>query len=243
MSQADQDPSAELERRAEEATVAYEQNMLLRAAVVAIPVIGSSLDLALTAGGQRSIDRIHKLIDDLKVDMQERLTVEGSAFNKKYLESEEFYDLFMRAFDASIKTRDEENRRLYARILTESTILDKTEGHSPEEYLDLIANLTPRELAVARALYRDWPREGYENRETKGIQEAWRAWLERVSAEVGIDEADLQLILGRLQSSGLITEDGGLFPRGGGPIDEPPQYWVSIAFEKLMQFLERRWHA
>jgi hypothetical protein len=59
-------------------------------------------------------------------------------------------------------------------------------------------------------------------------------------AEVSIDGADFQLILGRLHSSGLITEEGALFPRGAGPIDEPPQYWVSLGFEKLMRFLERR---
>ena len=237
----DPDPSAELERRAEEASVAYEDNMFLRALVAAIPGIGSTMDLVFSSAGQASRDRIHRLIDAMKDDMQERMeTIENSALDQEYLESEEFRDLVMRAFDATIKTRDEVQRRDYARILTESTIRSAREGHSPEEYLDLIASLTPLELHVARSLYKNLPRARYESREAPEVQEAWRRWQERVCAEENIDRADLQLILGRLSSSGLLTEEGGLFPRGFGPASEPPLYWVSLAFEKLMQFLERR---
>lgn len=241
MTEARPDPSAELARRAEEASVAYEHNMAFRTFVLMIPVIGSSLDLVLTSGGQRSRERIHKLIDAMKDDMQERLeTVEDSAVDEEYLKSEEFFDLIMKALDTTIKTRDEAKRRTCARILIESTIFSKREGYSPEEYLDLIADLTPRELAVAQALYRDLSGEGDESRELKESREAWMSWQDRVRAKVGIDGADLQLILDRLHSSGLITEDTALVPSSGGPIQAPPQYWMSPAFKKLMRFLERR---
>jgi len=234
------DPSADLERRAEEASEAYERNMALRALVSAIPGIGSSLDIVLTSGGARSEERIRNLIDALKEDMQERMeTVADSTLDKEYLESDEFFDLVMRALDATIRTRDGEKRRLYARILTESTIRSKREGHSPEEYLDLIADLTPRELRVARMLYTDWPGEGDENRELDKADEAWRDWQDKVRAEVGIDGADLQLILGRLRSSGLATESVMDLPFGGGSLVALPPYWVSRPFEKLMRFLER----
>ena len=132
------DPAADLERRAEEASEAYERNMALRALVSAIPGIGSSLDIVLTSGGVRSEERIRNLIDALKEDMQERMeTVADSTLDKEYLESDEVFDLVMRALDATIRTRDEVKRRLYARILTESTIRSKREGHSPEEFLPL----------------------------------------------------------------------------------------------------------
>jgi hypothetical protein len=234
------DPSADLESRAEEASEAYERNTALRTLVVAIPGIGSSLDLVLSSGGRRFEERIRDLIDALKKDMQERMeTVADSTLDKEYLESDEFFDLVIKALDATIRTRDERKRRPYARILTESTIRSKREGHSPEEYLDLIADLTPRELYVARMLYTDWPGEGDENRERDDLNEAWRDWQDKVRAEVGIDGADLQLILGRLRSSGLVTESIATLPIGGGPIVDLPQYWVSPPFEKLMRFLER----
>jgi hypothetical protein len=236
------DPSAELARRADEVNVAYERNAAFRAAVLLIPGIGSSLDVLFASEGQRIFrERIHKLIDDMRNDMQALMeTVADSTLDKGYLESDEFFDLMMRALDATIRTRDEGKRRLYARILTESTIRSKREGHSPEEYLDLIADLTPRELYVARMLYTDWAGEGYVNREHIEVEEAWRGWRAKVRAEVGIDGADLQLILGRLRSAGLITESIADFPIGGGPPASLPLYWVSSPFEKLMRFLERR---
>jgi hypothetical protein len=208
----DPDPSAELERRAEEASVAYERNTAFRAAVVLIPGIGSSLDVLFASEGQRIFrERIHKLIDDMQALME---TVGDSALDREYLKSEEFFDLVMRAYEATSKTRDEEKRRLYARILTGSTIRYKREGHSPEEYLGLIADLTPRELSVARALHRDWlPGPEEYNRlkhlDRERVEDDWRAWQERVRAEVGIDAADLLLILNRLRSTGVVTEHFG----------------------------------
>ena len=232
----EEDPSAELARLAEGASSAYEQNTALRAAVVAIPSVGSSLDFVLASEAQRRLrERIFKLIHAMQEHME---TIEDNAIDKEYLRSEEFFDLLLKAFESATKTRDDRKLRMYAQILTESTVHSKREGYSPEEYLDVIADLTPRELLVARALYRDLPGEGYENRETNEIQEAWRAWQDRVRTEVGIDGADLQLILGRLHSLDLITEDAGLWPISVGPIETPPQYWVSPAFKKLMRFLE-----
>jgi hypothetical protein len=237
----DLDPSAELARRAAEASVAYEDNIFLRSAVVAIPGIGSIMDLVLSSGGQASRERVHKLLNAMKDDMQERMdTIEDTVLDQEYLESEEFRDLLMRALDATIKTRDEAKRRVYARILTESTIRFAREGRSPEEYLDLIADLTPREWHVARMLHRDWPGEGYGNREPEEVNEAWRGWQDRVHDKLGVDAADLQLILGRLRSSGLVTESISSFPIGGGPVRDLPQYWIAPPFEKLMRFLERR---
>jgi hypothetical protein len=237
----DPDPSAELERRAEEINVAYEQNTALRTLVAAIPVIGSSLDMVLASEGQRIYkERIRKLIVAMKDDMHERMeTVEDSALDKDYLKSEEFFDLVIRALDATIKTRDEAKRRMYARILTESTILSEREGHSPEEYLELIVDLTPQELMVARALYRDWPRRVGDNEGRGDAEEGWKRWQDRVRAEVGLDGTDLQLILGRLRSSGLATEALGTVRSTPQP-DDLPEYWVAPSFEKLMRFLERR---
>ena len=96
-------------------------------------VLGQLPTLVLTSGGARSEERIHDLIDALKKDMHERMeTVTDRTLDREYLESDEFFDLVMRALDATIRTRDGVKRRLYARILTESTIRSKREGHSPE---------------------------------------------------------------------------------------------------------------
>lgn len=212
--------------------------------MLAIPSVGSSLDLILADGGRRRRERIFGAIEDMKVDMKERLeTVEESAIDKKFLNSDEFFDLMMKFFDTTTKSRDETKRRMGARILTESAIVSSGEQYSPEEYLDLISDLTPRELAVARSLHKEQTAKAYEDLEVSEAHEVWKAWQGSVQNEASIEGADLQLILGRLQSSGLILEDGALQPNGFGPplpTAGPTFYWISPTFKKLMRFLNRR---
>lgn len=159
-------------------------------------------------------------------------TVEEEAVDKKYLESEEFVDLVLKAFEFSTKTRDKEKIRWYAQILTESTMRNKQEGYSPEEYMYLISDLSPQELRVARSLYRERPKDN-----------TWESWTEQVCNEVGTDKADLQLALSRIRSSGLIEEEiagvdeGGLYIHTREP-KEVLYYRVASPFEKLMKFLE-----
>lgn len=238
------DKPAELEKLAEESSIAYENNTALRALVLTIPGVGSSLDLVLADGGRRYRERIFSALEDMKRDMKERLeTVEDSAFDKKFLDSDEFFDLMMKFFDTTTKSRDKTKRRMSARILTESAIPFDGEQYSPEEYLDLIADLTPRELAIAQALHKEQTERVYEDLEEGEAHQAWKAWQDSVQTEVSIEGADLQLILGRLQSSGLIVEDGALMPNSFGPplpTAGPPFYWMSPAFKKLMRFLNRR---
>ena len=248
----ERDSLRDLERRAEEASVAYEKNEALRAFVNVIPGIGGGLDVLLASGGQRSRTRMIRFISDLQEDMKGRLEViEDSLVDQDYLQSDEFFDLLLKAFDTSAKTRDEEKRRVCARILVESAILSKRQGYSPEEYLDIVAGLTPRELAVAREFYEYWPKEkpsepedNADVQEHKDVQKQarkdWQAWQDMACKGVGIDGTDLQLILGRLQSVGLMTADIGDFSIDGGPITETPRHWATPAFEKLMGFLERR---
>ena len=217
----------ELERLAEESGIAYENNLALRALVSIIPGVGSSLDMVLADGGRRYRERIFRALEDMSVDMKERLeTIEESAFDKKFL--------------TTIKSRDDTKRRIGARILTESAILSSGEHYSPEEYLDLVADLTPRELTVAQALYKEQTERAYEDLQFDEARHAWRAWRDEVRDKASVDGADLQLILGRLHSLGLIVEDTALFPSGGVPAAGPPMYWMSPAFKKLMRFLNRR---
>lgn len=245
MEEEKKDKPLDLERIAEETSIAYENNIALRALVSIIPGVGSSFDLMLADGGRKYRERIFRALEDLNVDMKERLeTVEESALDKEFLNSDEFFDLMMKFFDTTIKSRDATKRRMSARILTEAAILSYGEQYTAEEYLDLIADLTPRELAIARALHKEQIERRYEDLEEGEAQQAWKAWQDSVRAKVSIEGADLKLILGRLQSLGLIVEDGALMPNDFGPPSataRPPFYWMSPAFKKLMRFLNRRY--
>lgn len=221
---------AKVDEATKKASELYGENTALRVMVVAIPYIGGGLDMVFASEGQRAFkERVFKLLEIVRERME---TVEEEAVDKKYLESEEFVDLVLKAFEFSTKTRDKEKIRWYAQILTESTMRNKQEGYSPEEYMYLISDLSPQELRVARSLYRERPKDN-----------TWESWTEQVCNEVGTDKADLQLALSRIRSSGLIEEEiagvdeGGLYIHTREP-KEVLYYRVASPFEKLMKFLE-----
>ena len=61
--------------------------------------------------------------------------------------------------------------------------------------------MTPQELRVTLSVYRQYPAVSGEE---DSIAQAWRAWTEEISEQVGIDVADLRFALGRIVSAGLL---------------------------------------
>jgi len=99
----------------------------------------------------------------------------------------------------------------------------------------LIADLTPRELRVARFAYEVRPPHN-------GVEE-WEEWTNLACAEVGVDKADLAMILNRIMVTGLLEPvTSGLDEKGWwihqSESGEPGYYRVAQSFEKLMDFLE-----
>ena len=231
----------EIEQRMDRAMVraaeAYEANTILRAAVAGIPLIGGGVDVILSSEAQRAGKaRIFKLIEEMEQRMEQYVE---EAINQEYLASDEFLDLVIKAFESAARTRDEEKIRSYARILTESAVLIKQGGYSPEEYLHLIADLTPLELRVARNFYGSGV---HESGRVLPEGESWRAWREQVCSCLEIDEATLSMSLSRIAATGLAepvtlgSDQSGTWQWHGEPGD-PSYYRVTPAFRKLMEFL------
>ena len=81
----------------------YSENSIFRAGINAIPYIGGSLDILLTTGVQRkSQERFEKFLNELEKQLK---NVEENKLNYSYLESEEFYDLFIQTSNLAVKTR------------------------------------------------------------------------------------------------------------------------------------------
>jgi len=227
-----------IDRAAARAAERYEENTVLRAAVASIPLLGGGLDMIFASEGQRAAkERMRKLIEAIT---ERTVQLEEEAVNREYLESEEFIDLVMTAFDSATKTRDEEKIRWYARILTEATVRQKQGSYFPEEYLHLIADLTPLELRTARSFYES---DLYKGGRKFPQEEAWTAWKEQTCKRLNIDRATLSMNMSRIAATGLIepvnigSDESGSWAYEGEPGD-PSLYRVAPAFEKLMRFLE-----
>ena len=209
----------------------YSENALLRASISAIPFIGSPFDIFLATKAQKIVnDRIMNLFNELKEEMS---TLESKIVDKEYIDSEEFFDLFIKTIEMTAKTRSKEKVKLYAKLLKGATKFQDRKKYSPEEYLQVLSELTMKELEVAKAIYKQQREK--QRKDENELQWALRCGWEEVEKECpSIPEEDFRFIFLRLQKSGLVKEIvGGFFDYKGGV------FVITQVFRKIMKCLEQ----
>lgn len=223
-----------IDRAVEEASERYARMTPLRAVIASIPYLGGGLDVIFMAEGERAFKRrIQMLLHNMKERME---SVEEEAVSKDYVESEEFIDLVLKAFDSATKTRDEEKIRWYARILTESTLKAKREGYTPEEYLYLTADLSPKELRIARVLYDlQSLRLVQTGKDFAPEMDAWEGDSKKLCAEFNLQYDELVFFLKRIEAVGLVRSIGRMSMGNEGIV--PETYEITPSFRKMMTFL------
>lgn len=216
---------------AEETIQLYNDNSPLRLCVLGIPSLGPVIDTILTSKGQQiSYNRLLSFINELENEIQK---IDNRLINLEFINSEEFYDLLVKSIEASLKTRHEEKRKLFAKIIKNRCLVQESDLN-PEFYLEIINELTIEELIVARKLY--------ELKTTYTLEELAKEYkvkpveikkdkdaLALVLSDFPIDKDDYTFILLRLQKVGLIKEEtGNLFGNEGG------MYEITRTFDKLI---------
>jgi len=210
------------------------QDPYLMAVISAMPVAGGSITQVLTGIGQQIVqERNERLFEQVSEHLA---TIDKEAIRRNYFETPEGFDLLIKALDESRKTRSDEKRDLIARILAGATSTDAGNGgYSPEECLNVVADLTEKELKVARTIYDVQFGQNYRNMD---VQDKWKAWEEqrdKITEIYDLDPDDLTLILDRIASTGLVALSYVQFPGSPGQT-----YWVTSAFDRLMGFLKLR---
>jgi hypothetical protein len=84
----------------------------------------------------------HKAVRAIIKDLA---TVDEQSIRRDYFETPEGFDLLIKAMDESRRTRSDDERDLIARILR-GALIDHEDEYSPEEYLNLLSDLTVQEL-------------------------------------------------------------------------------------------------
>lgn len=220
--------SRKLSKQIVKASEAYVQNTWLRAAVNLIPSIGGSLDVILSSRGDIYKKRFLELFENLKEEM---CRVKENKIDRAYLESEEFSDLLVKVIEASMKTRSHDKIHLYAKFLRGAMLIQDRSKVSLEDYLAAIVELTPAELEVARAIYKqqfDKP-----NPDESDLQWAWRkGWKDLPNQVTNVSKDDLPFILLHIEKSGFIKELTGSYAGYEGDV-----YVITAPFRKLMDFI------
>ena len=212
-------------------TEVVNKDPLVLASISAIPYFGSTLATFFSAKWLEIYQkRTEALFDKFGEDLYE---LNEQTIKKDYFDTNEGIDLLIKATEQSAKTRSEYKRALIARILAGATSPDAGRGeYSPEEYLNIVADLTEKELEIARTIYTLQRDISPTELESNNKAETWRLCRESISKEHDIETKVLSLPLNRLHSAGLLDLFYVLYP--GSPA---PTYWVSPIFKNLMEFL------
>jgi hypothetical protein len=220
----------------ENGAVIYSQNTALRTAVNLIPGIGPTIDLILSSGGQNiQTRRIVETITDLKNEMN---AISESKIDRKFLDTEEFYDYMMRTFERCSRTRHNEKRIFYCKILAHSVSIDNAvERSSTEDFIGFIDELSLTDLKVGMKIYEQQENapekfdiDSDENTELKYIV---RSGWHDIKNLCQLDEIDFDISLRKLARTGLIKEIVGSYAGYTGGL-----YLVTRTFRKLMNFIQ-----
>lgn len=207
----------------------YADQTVIRTLITGIPYVGGSLDLLLSLSGQNFvIRRIEKLISELNEQIGQ---LNESKINHDFLEKEEGFDLMIKAFNSASRTRQNEKLKLYAKIIKGALTEGKEyQQDEPELYLQIIEELSVKELRVAKCLYE--LKEG-KNKNLNIYSESMNndaLLLSRKYPE--FDKDELVSIFVRLERTGLIKEQvGNYFDYDGG------QYLINPLFRKFTDYI------
>lgn len=212
----------------------YADQTLIRSLINLIPNVGGSLDLLLSSSGEGFvIRRIEKFISELNEQIGE---LTESKINRDFLEKEEGFDLIVKAFNCASRTRQNEKLKLYAKIIKGALTEGKEyQEEDPELYLQIIEELSVKELRVAKCLYElkeikkiNFEEENPDKTSENNSNDA--AWLSSKYPEFDTDE--LVSIFVRLERTGLIKElVGNYFDYEGG------QYLINPLFRKFIDYI------
>lgn len=222
--------SKELSERIDKASEAYVQNTWLRAAINLIPYIGGSLDVVLASRGSLHQKRIVEFLESLKEEMSH---IKEERIDTAYLKSPEFSDIILKLMEASLRTRDREKMRLYAKFLRGAVLIQNRNQISLEDYLETLIELTPTELEVARAIYEQQRNSDRGSNENVLQWTRRKGWYDLSDQVTGVAKEDLPFILLRIEKSGLIKEVTGVYVGYEGGV-----FVVTDAFRKLMRFID-----
>jgi hypothetical protein len=163
--------------------------------------------------------------------------------DSNYLESEEWLDLRIKAWEAAQRTRHNEKIRHFAKILVGAIQIQDRKANSPEDYLNVLIELSEQEFEVAKAIYlesKPWKRfEGDRTQKRTLVLKLPKDPWEVLGGHCpSILEEDLPFILTRLLKTGLFEIYGTTtsmdYPGGA-------EYVVTKTCSKIMHYLKEKW--
>ncbi len=207
----------------------------LREVVRAIPVVGSALDLAITAQHSKiARERLAYLLKGIEHDLG---TIKDEKVDRKFLESEHFHDLIFAAFSSALRRGERDRLRLLSRVLVGSVVDSGDPGAEADvavNHLDLIASLSPADVRVLRRIVEAQGLEPPSDPDNPLMWALERGWEDLLVDLQSVGVADPDYHLHRLAREGCLKEiTGTYFDYSGGV------YLLTAACRRLCEWLDR----
>jgi len=126
----------------------YGRSIIPRAAVVAIPYVGSTIDVLLSGkASRRWQERVMSLLDELRIRLGK---IEESQIDKGFLSSDEFEQLIIRVFQALQSSHGHEKITYFAEILSKVATKGSPRDERAERYITLVNELTGLHIRIIK---------------------------------------------------------------------------------------------
>ena len=207
----------------------YEQNPVIRALVKLIPG-GSATEAAV-------LTQINRIREKRKRAFFDELANSDGINNPELLQSDDFLHCFFSTMRFMLNTRQEEKIRMFARLLTCTTVKNHelSNVYVYEEYLDILDELRYREFQALTILdsFSGYAR-GKDQNDLQWTQQFWDDFCLQLVKEVGILHEHIPHFLIRICRTGCYEEHLGYYDNSRGVGKLTP------IFQKLKCFVQEQ---
>lgn len=127
------------------ASILYGDSTSTRSLVLAIPFVGSSIDLVLSKNGQEYvIRRIQTFLEEIQVQLKD---IEENTF--KINDEEALFDLFQTAYENVTKSRSKDKIKRFARLVS-NCLISEIDWDEAEAAIRLISDLTDTHINIIK---------------------------------------------------------------------------------------------
>lgn len=216
----------------------YSGNGFVRAVVQMIPNLGPIIDAFLAMPGTKfKEERLLLFLFSLHCGIN---LLDGRLKHLEETSGEDFHDIAWAAIESSRNTSSKQKIIANSMILTNLLSIDNDGGFRPEDFIRMLAELSPIEVKIIGIFYREYSRDqSFEDSEMKiknALERAWKLKVhEKIIHELRMEgEEDLYYVLKRIERTGLISEiTGNFYYYTGG------SYMPTKALNKLMEYLNK----
>lgn len=199
----------------------YSDNTLLRGIINLIPYIGSSSDLLLS---EKWNTFYHRRIDDMLEQLSNDLDGLKDKVDEEYINSEEFFDVMTNVLTTITKTRLDEKRKIYSKIIRDS-ITFKANVMETESILGIIEQLNEKDIVFIQFI------SNFRNQHSSGEFSA-EFIIQNKSLGI-IDTNEIVRLLFRHSYLGLLDYKMNILT-----LREKVKFKTTPFFEKIIGYLE-----